>query len=364
MSRKWLILMMLVLLLLPLGAAQAQSVDGKIDYCAILPEADCLILNNNEAAMREIHSASIDISLVMDMSVSDSAMEMDENVNLVADGAISASIDPAVLGGMMELGGMAAIDAAAVTAMLDSLLTGIEGEISLIITLNTASETTEMPLNLLMEDGVYVFDLASLSTSSGESAAGMQGMEWLGVDLTGAVESMMQDSDFASVFDVPAMNLAGVTEAMTISRLPDSEVNGVTVAVFDSLIDYGKLLEIIDMRDTLSTAYSGMDQGEVDALIGMLSNVVIPLRQYIGLEDYYTYRMEISMDMEIDLAMDIEINDAPASDLPLGLVAISWAMSLDVSDFNQPVDVDIPADAMILPYSMVTQMSGMQMSGR
>jgi hypothetical protein len=366
MYRKQPLLTMLIMSLFVFAGAQAQAADQSFDYCTLLSAPDCEILNNNEAAMADVHSFALDLSMTMDMSVTDPSTEVDESLNLVVDGEMSLSIDPEVLSGLKDMEGMEAIDTATVTTMLDSLLTGIEGELSLTLITTTADETIEIPLNLLMEDGVYAFDLASLSASSGESPQGMEGMEWLGINLTGAVESMMEDPEFASMFDVETMsgmmgmNYNDLAEAMTISRLPDSEVNGVAVAVFDILIDYAKLLEIVDMTDTLATTYSGMgmEQTQIEAAIAMLGNIEIPVREYIGLEDFYTYRIEVSMDMETDLAMDIKTNDAATSDLPLGAVTISLTMNMDMSDFNKPVDVEIPTDAMILPYSMLMQMSG------
>jgi|GEM_PF-1877405 len=357
MSKRLLVLMsILMLMVVPFASVNAQDMAEGIDYCEILPEADCQILLQSDAVMADVNSLAFDLSLVYDIAMSDSGMPGMENINFAIDGSGAVAFDSAVFKEMNE---MAMNDMSAymdqMPMLLDNVFTAIEGEMSLNITLPEMmammmpDAPSSIPLNLLMENGVYAVDAASLANALGEDAGGMS---WVGIDLTGAFESMMDEMDFSMMFDdemmgMMAMGTTDMTSAFDITRLPDSTLNGQSVAVFELIFDYGAMLEATGMGETLYQMYAdmGMSQEESEAIIGMLDDMDINIRQYVGLDDFYNYRMEFAM----DFAMDGEAMGDPT----MGTIGLNFNMTFDMSEFNVPVDVEIPADAMIMPFEML-----------
>lgn len=356
MSKKLLVLLsVLMLMVVPFATANAQDVAEGIDYCAILPEADCQILVQSDAVMADVSSLSFDLSLAYDIAMGDSSPGM-ENINFSIDGNGSVAFDTDVINEVNEL---AMNDMAAyfeqMPMLLDKLFSAVEGEMSLTITLPEMmammmdGAPSELPLNLVMENGVYAIDVATLSAALGEDAGGMT---WVGLDLNGAFEAIMSEMDLSSMFNedmmgMMNMNSADMTSAFNITRLPDSSLNDQSVAVFEIIIDYGELLSSMGMADTLSEMYSDMDmsQEEIDAVMGMLEGMQINMRQYVGLDDFYTYRMEFMM--------DFEMNGETMGDPSMGTVGFGFDMTMDMNAFNVPVDVTVPADAQIFPFEML-----------
>jgi len=346
MLRKCLVLMALVMLLMPLAGAGAQSDDQSMDYCAITAEPDCQILMKNEAVMAEVHAVAFNMGMSLHLLTPTEG----DDIHMLLTGDGSFAVDPEAASALESMEGMDAADAAAMMAMVDSLLTGIEGELALLstqtITDHTgAEEVFTTPINMVMENGVYALDTAAM----GEDMAGMEGMAWFGLDLTGAVESMMEDPDFASMLDMESdmsgmidMDYSELAEAMTITRLPDEEINGVAVAVFDTAIDYDAMLGMFDLAAMY--AMMGLEQEQAHATSESLKDAVITVREHIGLEDFYTYSIAVFMDD------DIAVEDMDS-------LFVSLTFSLDLSDFNAPVDVEIPEDAVILPYGMMMAMN-------
>ena len=69
-------------------------------------------------------------------------------------------------------------------------------------------------------------------------------------------------------------------------------------------------------------------------------------RQYIGVDDRYTYRIDVTMDMIMGgEALGLDDRD------------LQMTMHLDMylSDFNESFNVTIPEDAFILPLAMLMQ---------
>ena len=352
MVRKCLVLTMLVMLLMPLAGVNAQSDMEGIDYCQIIPEPDCQILVKSEAVMAEVSSFAFN----MDMSLHLLPDSEEDSWHILLTGGGRVAVGPEALGAANSMTAMTSADADAMAAMLDSLFAGTEGEVSLLLTSTTTDETgaeavDRLPINLVMENGVYAMDLASLVEASGES---MEGSGWLGINLTGAAQSMKEDPEFAFMFDMESgmmdTDYGDLAETMTITRLPDSEVNGVAVAVFETAIDGSALLDMMLMPMMAGmTADMEMDRAEMDAEMESLQDATILVREHIGLEDFYAYRTDVFMDANIAAA---DTDESSAESL-----FVSFSLGVDLSDFNAPVDVEIPADVTILPYAMLMQMS-------
>lgn len=340
MIKKCLILAMLFMLLMPLAGVSAADAEG-LDYCQIMPAPDCQILVNSEAAMAEVRSFAFDMDMSLHLLTDGEGNE--SQMLVTGNGRIAAN--PEAIAALNDMEGLDSVDVDAMTAGLESLLTGIEGEVSLLLTEITTDETgaekvSETPLNLIIKNGIYALDLASLVEASGEGMEGMEELEWLGIDLTGAAASILAESAAASMFDAESgmMNVdaSDLAESMTITRLPDDEVNGVAVAVFELSIDYVALLELIDITAMIAGMNAGkaVDQSEVEAMLESIQDATLVIREHIGLEDFYAYRIDIAAESTVS----------------------SFALGIELGDFNAPVDVDIPADVFVLPYALMTQM--------
>ena len=355
MIRKCLVLMALVMLL-PLAGASAQSDGEGFDYCQIVAEPDCQILVNSDAVMAEVTSFAFNVDMSFQLLPESEAGA--SHALLTGKGRVAA--DAEALEAANEMAAMTSADSDAMAAMLDSLLAGIEGEASLLLTQTAtdkagAEQTDRLPINLVVKNGVYAFDLAALGEESGESMA-MEGVGWLGMNLTGAAKFIMADSgdpmmDMES--EMPDMDYSDLAESMTITRLPDENLDGVAVAVFEAAIDHNVLLEII-LASMMYGADVEMERAETGAVMEALQGATLLVRDYIGLEDFYSRR--------INVFMDVDMAAAAADGSAVESFSMSVAIGVDLSDFDAPVDVEMPADIVIFPYAALMRMQRMSAS--
>lgn len=353
MYKRLVILLTLMLSMVPFASVNAQSLNEGLDYCLFLPADDCQIMLQSEAVMSEVSSFAFDLAMTFDMALEGEGMGAMGDMTFGLNGNGMLAFDKASLMAFEDMDPATMMDQ--MPAMLDDLFAAIDGEAYLEISLPQmvammTGGATEIPLNLLIKDGVYALDVASLEAALGEDSSGMG---WAGIDLNGAFESMMGEMDMSSMGANPMMGDMAqfspetLQEAITITRLADSDVNGAPVAVFEMVINYGALLTSGDMTEALDSMYGemGMDQESVDAVIAMLNDVEIFITQYIGLEDSYNY----GMDMSMDFAMDGEM----MGDDSMDSAAFSFSMSFGMSNFNDPVNIALPEAAMIMPASML-----------
>jgi hypothetical protein len=340
----------LILSIVPFASVKAQSASEGIDYCQIMKNDDCQILVNSAETMSGVGSFAFDMSLNMNFDMPEMGMgELDFGIN--GSGMLSLDTES-----FSEMQSLALNDPSAymqqMPQLLDAMIAGIDGEAYFTLTLpemfGAMVGTTEMPLNLLISDGVYAVDVASLADAVGEDANGMQ---WAGLDLNGVYTSLMGGMEMPAGTSNMSFDASMLTDALSITRLADSEVNGTPVAVFEMVLDYGELLNAGEMKDMLTEMYlgMGMTQAEIDSTLSLLNDIEITFQQYVGLVDSYNYRL----DMAMDFAMSGEMMGEPTA----GDMSMGFDMSITMSDFNIPVDIQIPADAMIMPFDMMMGMS-------
>ncbi len=360
MPKKFLVLSILMLLIVPFASVNAQSTsEGPIQYCEILPDTDCQILIQSEAVMADVSSVAFDMSIAYDIAmVGDDMPPGMDNINFAFDGTGSVAIDGSVFSKMTD---MASTDVEGyideIPALLDEMLSSINGEMSLNLTLPEmmgmmmgGDVPENIPVNLIMKDGVYALDVATLSEAIGEES---NGMTWVGVDLSTMYQTLFAEMDIAEMFDPSMLEMmtgfgeTDITDAVTITRLPDTDVNGTSVAVFEVNMNYGMLMDTMMSEGGIANLYSdmGMSQEEIDATLSILDSMVLSYRQYVGLEDFYSYRYEYM----ISFAMDGEA----MGDDTLDSMSMAMNMSIDLTDFNVPVNVEIPDNAMIMPFGMI-----------
>ena len=175
----------------------------------------------------------------------------------------------------------------------------------------------------------------------------MTGMEWLGVDVTGAIGDLLTESGMMP--DMDANDLEEVeASATSVTRLPDSEINGVAVAVFETSVDVNSILSLISIEDMIAASDSNEDPEKTMEMVQAIDVRDLSSRQYIGLDDRYTYRLEVSVDLTAP---------AESGDQDGGEKTIVMDLDVGLSGFNDPVEVEIPEDAMVFPLAMMLQMN-------
>jgi hypothetical protein len=340
MLKKLTALVTLVLLLFSVAAVQADASYGDV-FCGDLSDADCQILLDNAAVMDEIQSLSFSANLAFEVG------EAGVEGYFVMSGAGSGRLafDPAAAVALDDPANYA--DPAGLAALMESFFSSMAGELSFDLRGESAEEDISLQLNMKMRDGLIVFDGAALEALTGES---MGDVQWFGMDTTGAFADIIEEAgmDEEGMASLAAME-AAEHDFTTITRLPDELVGGVTVAVFHSSLDLNAILSGMTMEDF--GAQAGTDQlQDVQLAYELMQSFEVAefsYRQYIGLDDRYTYRTDVSMNMLM-----------PGDALGVGNRDLSMTMQLDMhlSDFDQSFDVTIPEDAFILPLAMFSQM--------
>ncbi|MCY3832539.1 MAG: hypothetical protein OXG85_05950 [Chloroflexi bacterium] len=322
------ILIAFIILLLPASGALADTTDEAM-LCGDLSAADCDIRLSHQAAMDALYSLAFSLSA----NISVEAEAPSESLSLSMNGAGRLAFDRELMSQLEAMEAQAALNATAMAGLIETALSGLTGEISLMIAIDAEGELEEFPLDLLLKDGVIALDFTALS---GESAGSEMSMGSLGISFAGLAEALesegaIPESLQASPADISESALA---QSMTITRLPDSEVNGVSTAVFQTALDADALTAIFDM--------TGLAKAEAAA---NAPSATLHVFEYVGLADFLTHRVELAM---TDLP-----NPEPDA---LGAVNISLDMRIDFGGYNEPVEVSLPEDMMIMPLSMMMEM--------
>ena len=353
MFTRWIYIIVLVLLLAPLATVGAQSDSEDKVICGDLAESDCQILKDNLTAMESVDAFTFSMSMMMVVAhgdlVSDTSL-----MSLALEAQGSISIDPMTLAGIMELDDQINASPSLLLSedsitSLDSFIAGLTGELTADIQLVDDGHRTDVDLHLLMKDGMFVLNSSALEDLAGQP---MQGVDWIGLDANGIMTLLASDPSMTEalglVEDLPTDTselMAAEEAATTITRLADSEINGVAVAVFESSVDMGLFG---DMIIGLYNPDGLMDPMEVATLEEQLAETDLTMWQYIGLNDHYTYRTAVAMEMN---SSEIEDDGRGRAE-----TAMSLSMTVNQSNFNEPVDVEIPEDAFIIPIAMMMQM--------
>ncbi len=317
MLKRFTILIALVLMLTAVLSAQAETMEDGV-FCGDLQATDCQILRDNAAVMDQVFSAAIDIS----MDLATSAEAAANNMSLRGAGNGALAVDPALVDEMQseEAGDMA--------AALEPLLTAITGEFTLSLSGASADEPFEMSLDLLLKDGKIVFNAAAMSELTGDS---MEGLEWFGVDISGALDEVLQEAGIgAAPAEHDSMMDDGPASGMMVTRLDDSVLAGVPVAVFETSL--------------AASALESMLAAETDDPAMSISGA-ISSRNYIGLSDHFSYRLELTGELTL-----------PDGEHGAGTTLV-MDVGVEMSAFNQPVSVEIPEDALVFPLAMMLQMN-------
>ncbi|MCY4466161.1 MAG: hypothetical protein OXE46_11560 [Chloroflexi bacterium] len=305
---------LLAMLFIGVLAVAADSV-----HCGDLTEADCQILIDNSARMHELSAfhfeAEFDLEMRGDASQDNVKLGMIGSGDLAMDAAAAEGID-----GMAE--------------QAEALIASLVGQMQFVLSLEEAGEAETIEMDMLMRDGIFMLSGSLMEDLMGTA---MDDVDWFGLDLNGAMDGLLKQTGISDddLLDMPD----NADHISTITRLDDAVLNGVPVAVFESVIDLDML-----MADGAESMDETMVSLGVD---GTISSGELTDRHYIGLNDGYTYRNEISGAINVD-GFTIEGTT--------GYLDVAISMSMDLSAFNEPVEVELPEDVPAFPLAMMLAM--------
>lgn len=366
--RKMLILVT-VLLLAVSGSAFAQLPEG---FCGGLSDADCQIFTASSQAMLAQESGSLDMSL--DLAINNIPDAPFDSLAFNLSGRGAYHVEP----GLMERYAAMQTNPAALfedmsqlPQMMEDLLGGFEGQLSLALTLPdeivdmAAQSETAIPntlsTELRMVDGVAYINLSSLAESLPQ--AGIPG-GWYGLELARLIKSVMEmsmseleDMDMSG-FDASSFSqfydAAFLESYIEIERLDDSD----GAAVFQMTLDMAALAESPFLRDMMQqqmeAAGQTMSEADIDEALEMVAQM------YEGLDMQAIYAVNLSdntmrsMDMTVDwnLASLMSAVGEDAAEAP----ALTMTFSANYSDYNAAPAINAPEDANVLTAEQAMQM--------
>ncbi|MCY4147501.1 MAG: hypothetical protein OXE95_03050 [Chloroflexi bacterium] len=307
---------LLAILLISALAVVAQDVD-----CGDLAEADCQILIDNNALMRDLSAFHFEAEMSMDVQ---SAASQD-TLKLGMTGSGDLAMDAA-----------AAKDIDSMVKQLEAIIASLVGQMRFAMSIEGPGTADIIEMSMLMRDNVFLFSGSMLDELMG---APMDGMDWFGLDLTGAVADWLKQ---AGISDESLQDTSEQAEsAATITRLDDAVLNGAPMAVFESTM-------ALDL-DALMTAGEA-DMGELLDSLGMELPAIageVTSTNYVGLDDGYTHRQEMSG------AFNMGAFDMLGT---TGDLQATMSLVIDLSAFAEPVAVELPEDVPAFPLAMMLTM--------
>ncbi len=334
MLRKYLILVVLIALAFPVALTGADAADDV--FCGDLSQGDCQILLDNAAVMDSLNSFAVDVNMNL---AADSAEPM--RLNLQATGQFELDDES------LQVINETATDTAAAewAELAEVFLTAAKANVSVEMTDSSGEEEVKTEINLLLKDGILLLSAEALSALSGED---MSGMEGFGVDLNDAIGDLlaetgvMPEADSAEMQEMEAL----ADTAMSIQRLPDSEVDGAAVAVFETHFDVSGFFSLVSAEQLVATSDGLDDPRAWNEIMDSIEVGEFSMTQYIGLADSYTYGVDIVADMSMSYTEDGQMMES----------LIDFELTAILSQFGATVEVPIPEDAFVFPLAMLLQM--------
>jgi hypothetical protein len=351
MLKRLFALLLVLMLVVPAVGAQESTV-----HCGDLSEADCQLLTNSQGVMSEIYAAGFDFELNFDMDAGPESISL----GMAGDGAFAGD-----MAAMESLEDFDTEDFEEILAMLTGFLKSFKGQLNFEIDLPTELMMEvglpELKFELLLAEGVIYADAGPLMGSPEPM--------WMGIDLVLFIDAIMaeagdmgamdMDMDMMDMedFDVSMFEEMG-SQFMTITRVDDEQVDGVTVAVFQSTFDLGGMMasELFQGLFLEIMAAQGADMSELgmdaEELLGYMSTMfedsTFIMEQWIGVDDYYPYYSAMYMDMTMDMEAIAMSMGMPADDDMPSAITMIIEGELSLYNFNEPVEIIVPEGAMVI----------------
>lgn len=378
---------LLLIVALAFGTGFGQAPNGEV-LCGDLDDADCEILQNSQETMSTVESMSFVGEGAFTINIDGLAITIDMNMDssYAADaGALMAmQNDPEAMLGMMD--NPEAMQE--MMTMYGEVLNEITAQMNISINLPGfllgSDAPNEINLQMVAEDGIFYLYAEDFESGTGE---------WIGLDMSNfgeeyaaIMEEAMADldneemnmEDFMAIYDNELMALMGDTEFwndyVTVTRLSDEDVAGQAMAVFITEYDYAGALNDDRLTDALgdymdsifamleedmATAEAEITPEELTEFFSeltqtLLGNMEMQQVVWVGLDDSYVHHSEATYIIEMDIEAlaqvieDFSGEPVDMSDMGFRTMTFSMTFMTDASNFNEPVEVEVPTDVEIV----------------
>lgn len=367
MYKYTLLALTLLIALFPLSGVIAQT--GPQIYCGDLSTADCDILRQSRETMRNVETMGFSLNLDYTMSGLGDMTGMDElSFSILLDGVLDVPLAEWYRMYSTSPEAMAEMLPNYATELIDLLRdTNGEASIELVFPPSLSAGMPEMRFDIVLLDGVIYIDTAPLS--------GLSRPSWIGMDFATMYESLftetmseMQGMDLSTLMGTNMFRNMTDPEYMgrfrTLSRADNGETQRQATAVFENTFDLGAMFTdeqyLADYREYMETAMGeqgfedlGMD---IDTFMNMLTSlyqdVAMSYSTWVGLDDYYIHRADVSMDMTFNMNDFMAFADVPSTPGLPEVIDMNMDLTFLMRDFNEPVEIEAPPNAtMIDPFS-------------
>ena len=383
------LLVVLALLLGTFGTAFAQDAAPE-PFCGDLAAEDCALLTESQAAMMDVSSYTASATYDALLAGIPGLPADEVSVNVAVDGAFAMG-DAAVAAGKMFAGQ----DQQAVTKMLaddPQPLVDLISDMDLDMVLSaemtpelaeafSAQAGTTVPdalsIGLKLVDGVLYADLTEIAPLAPGTPEG-----WVGIPLGEALQMAADQGAFAEAaaqMDASSVDPSVATslaiqsmlmgenkmfeEFMSIERVED-DADG--HAVFVTSLDISSLVASPSFADLIkqlaasgalgedSPTEADIDQGlQMLGMFGPMLFADLNIGSMVATNPEHLFVYEYASGVSWDLAGLLQMA-AMSGQLPEGIdpnaqVAVDFQTAVSNSAFNEPVTVEAPADAMMIP---------------
>jgi hypothetical protein len=383
------LLVVLALLLGTFGTTFAQDAMPE-PFCGDLAAEDCDLLKASQAAMMDVSSYTASATYDAMLAGIPGLPAEEVNVNVAVDGAFAMG-EAAVAAGKMFAGQ----DQQAVTEMLAEdpqplvdLISDMDMDMVLSAEMTpelaeafSAQAGTTVPdalsVGLKLVDGVLYADLTEIAPLAPGTPEG-----WVGIPLAEALQMAADQGAFAEAaaqMDASSVDPSVATslaiqsmlmgenkmfeEFMSVERVEDDAAGN---AVFESSVDISGLVSSPAFADLIKQLVASgalgadaptetdIDQGlQMLGMFGpmLFADLYIGSTVAINPEDMlvYEYASGVSWDLAGLLQMAAMSGQLPEGLDPNAPVAVEFWTAVSNSGFNEPVTVEAPADAMMIP---------------
>lgn len=405
------ILLILVMLFGLVGTGFGQGFQPGGVVCGDLPEEDCAILEQSATTMQELDSIAFDMQASVGLGGFEVAPGFDQiTLDVEMQGAIAADIS--TMNDLANLGTVDIVDiynpetlSAIFEAYSDVLnSTQMSMEMAMILPPLLTAMDPEAPgrfdMQVLVDEGVIYLYVADPTLPDGGEWIGMD-MSNVGIVYQDLIDEMfaageMPDSDalgelgdFSDLMDNAFFGLLNdpefISQYVAVTRLDDEEMNGETMAVFETSFDYGAIFAnealqtgfadymelVFGLMEDPTLAEPGTME-HIQAVYGtlfteMFNNMEMTQTQWIGLDTLYSYRTESSMTMSLDLMTLIEqiatlsgepVTPDDMAGIPTDPLTINFSMVIEMHNFNEPVEINAPDGIQVIdPFAEMGPMS-------
>lgn len=363
--RKWLWSLLAFVLLISLaGGVSAQDVPPGI-YCQNLSEADCALLIDSNAMMRELTSAAVQMDI--DGSIS-GIPDVPGVFSLRVSGSGAFTLtDPSVLTTLTDaaLTDLAYSDPQTYLQQMLPLLRSFSGDLSFTVFLSpeirtaAAQDGTELPekfgFSARMVDGIGYLNLSKLAAldPSEDIPTG-----WIGIDMVEAVSMAIQEVAMSPMNPAgsglsSADQMALAQRYATNERLEDTILQGEPAAVFRLTFDvlglladpdFSKLMEAQMQAQGMTLSKTEMQQAMFFARM-LIQNLQLEATQSIGLESKHLLQTTTRIEWPINIgALMGAMGSSSGTEPPF---EFRMQAQIDLSQFNAVSPIEAPEDAQI-----------------